>query len=311
MARSADSITVNTVREWVLPGKAQREKKDAYSPPTVATSRPRVSVFWLSALIVILIVGCAILVSVLPLDDPLAQNLDQRLRPPAFIDPHSPFVLGSDALGRDLLSRLLFGARSSLVTAFAATLLATCIGTSLGLVAGFFKGRVDTLLSRLADIQQAIPYLILTIAIVAVLGRSQIILIVVLGLASWVTLFRVVRAETLSLREREFVVAARASGATSVRIMTRHILPNLLGSVLVLIALLGGNIILFEASLGFLGLGVPPPQPSWGGLIAEGREYIADAWWISVVPGALLGLLVLALNLIVDEWEQQAQGRRR
>lgn len=255
------------------------------------------------ALIVAVVVASAIFAPLLPTHDPLAQNLAMRLRPPAFLDPHSEYVLGSDALGRDVLSRLLFGARNSLLIAFASTALATLIGVSLGLAAGFRGGRVDALLSRWADIQQAMPYLILAVAIVAVLGSSAQNLIVVLSLTSWISFFRVVRAQTLGLRAREFVLAARAVGATSLRLVLRHILPNLLSSILVLATLLTTSIVIFEASLGFLGLGVPPPQPSWGGLIADGRDDLADAWWISTVPGAWLALLALGLNLLGDEWK--------
>lgn len=254
----------------------------------------------LGALIVGVIVACALGAPWLATHDPLAQNLPLRLRPPMLLDARSEFVLGSDALGRDVWSRLLFGARTSLLIAFSATLLATSIGVSMGLLAGFRGGRLDALLSRWADVQQAIPYLALAIAVVAVLGSSARNLILLLGLTTWLSFFRVVRAQTLTLRASDFVLAARAIGAADARIMARHILPNLLGSVVVLITLLATNIVVFEASLGFLGLGVPPPQPSWGGLIADGREYIADAWWLSTVPGALLALLALGLNLLGD-----------
>ncbi len=254
------------------------------------------------ALIVVLIVSGATFAPALTSRDPLAQDLGARLRPPALLDAHSDFVFGSDALGRDVSSRLLFGARNSLFIAFAATLIATLVGVSSGLAAGYIGGRFDALLSRVADVQQAIPYLILVIAIIAVLGSSIVNLIVVLSLTSWVTFFRVVRAETLTLRESEFVMAARALGAAPTRIIVRHILPNVLASVIALVTLLATNIILFETSLGFLGLGVPSPQPSWGGLIADGRDYIANAWWISVLPGAALALLATGLHLIGDEF---------
>ncbi len=230
--------------------------------------------------------------------DPLAQNLALRLRPPALIDPHSAYPLGSDELGRDLWSRLLFGARTSLLIALASTTLATTLGVVLGMAAGYRGGLTDVLLARWSDIQQAIPYLILAVAVVAVLGSSPLVLVLVLGLTSWITFFRVVRAQTLSLRESDFVLAARACGATTARILGRHILPNLAATIAVLATVLATNIIVFEAALGFLGLGVPPPAPSWGALIAEGREYLDSAWWLSVVPGGALGLFTLGLVLL-------------
>jgi peptide/nickel transport system permease protein len=251
--------------------------------------------------IVLAIVAAAVGAPLLAARDPLAQELTLRLRPPAFLDARSPFMLGSDGLGRDLLSRLLFGARTSLFIAFGATVLATAIGVSGGLLAGYRGGRVDALFSRWADVQQAIPYLALAIGVVAVVGSSSTTLIAVLGLTTWLSFFRVVRAQTLALRASDFVLAARAVGATPARIMRRHILPNVLGTIAVLATVLATNVIIFEASLGFLGLGVPAPAPSWGALIADGREYLADAWWLSTFPGALLALLALGLNLAGDD----------
>ncbi len=255
------------------------------------------------ALCVLVVVASALFAPQIASRDPLTQDLARRLSPPAFVAASSEFGLGSDALGRDLLSRLLFGARTSLIIAFASVVIATSLGVSAGLIAGFTGGRVDAFLSRLADIQQAIPYLVLAIAVVAMLGSNVANLVLVLGLTSWITFFRVVRAQTLSLREREFVVAARAVGAPTIRILLKHILPNLLSSVVVLATLLAANVIIFEASLGFLGLGVPPPEPSWGGIIAEGRDYLSTAWWIALAPGVMLALLALGLFLMGDEWE--------
>ncbi|MBI5879583.1 MAG: ABC transporter permease [Chloroflexi bacterium] len=232
--------------------------------------------------------------------DPLAQELALRLRPPALADPHSNFPLGSDALGRDLWSRLLYGMRTSLAITAASTVLATMIGVALGLLAGYRGGLAGTFIARWADIQQAIPYLILAVAVVAVLGSTPAILVLVLGLTSWITFFRVIRAQTLSLRESEFVLAARACGARDARILFRHLLPNLAGTIAVLATVLATNIIVFEAALGFLGLGVPPPAPSWGALIAEGRETIDTAWWLAVAPGGALALLTLGLVLLGD-----------
>ena len=233
--------------------------------------------------------------------DPLAQDLARRLQPPAWLDARSDFALGSDELGRDLWSRLLFGARTSLAISFSATLIATGLGVALGMAAGYRGGAADALLSRLADVLQSVPYLALAIAVVAVLGSGVPQLVLVLGLTGWVTFYRVVRAETLSLRYRDFVLAARAVGATPARLLARHLLPNLASTIAVLATVLATNIVVFEAALGFLGLGVPPPQPSWGALIASGREYVETAWWLSVVPGAALALFAFGLVLMGDE----------
>jgi peptide/nickel transport system permease protein len=297
MAGSANPVALKNLPQMHAGGKPH----GWISSPSVficALSRlwQKFSARHFGALIVVLISTCAVCAPLITAYDPLAQNLSARLQPPS-----SQFFFGSDALGRDVLSRALFGARASLLIASAATLLAFCLGVSLGLVAGFVGGRIDALLSRLADIQQAIPYLILAIAVVAVLGSNMLNLIVVLGLTSWLTFFRVTRAQTLSLRTQEFVIAADASGASPIRIIMRHILPNVWSSLRVLLTVIAANIILFEAALGFLGLGVPPPQPSWGSLIADGRDYLADAWWITVMPGAVLLLLGLGLNWMSDE----------
>jgi peptide/nickel transport system permease protein len=255
----------------------------------------RVSPRLVGALIVTLIISGALCAPLITSHDPLAQDLSARLHAPS-----AQFWFGTDALGRDVWSRVWFGARASLLIAGASTLLAFSLGVSLGLIAGFMGERADTWLSRIADIQQAIPYLILAIAVVAVLGSSAVNLILILGATSWLTFFRVTRAQTLVLRIQEFVLAAQALGATRARIILRHILPNLWSSLGVLATLLAAQIILFEASLGFLGLGVPPPQPSWGSLIADGRDYIADAWWIALMPGLMLLLLGLGLNGMGD-----------
>ena len=259
------------------------------------------SLRWLGWGIVALFILSVLCAPLLAPRDPLEQNLSDRLRPPAFLDARSPYLFGSDALGRDVFSRFLYGARTSLFISASATLVATVIGVTFGLLAGYRGGWLDAALSRWADIQQAVPYLILAIAVVAVLGSSAGNLILVLSTTTWLTFFRVVRAQTLTLRESDFVLAARATGTRERGILRRHILPNVLSSVAVLVTILATNIIVFEASLGFLGLSVPPPQPSWGGLIADGRDYLADAWWLSTIPGILLALLAFGLNLIGDE----------
>jgi peptide/nickel transport system permease protein len=233
--------------------------------------------------------------------DPLAQDITQRFRPPAWEDGGSPAnLLGTDAVGRDLLSRLIYGGRISLAVGLAAVLVQGGLGVLLGLVAGFYGQRPDALIMRLADIQLAIPTLILAIAVIAVLGPSLTNLIIVLGITNWVIYGRVVRGEVLSVRRREFVEAARVLGGRDARVIFRHVLPNVTASIVVIATLEVAQMIIAEASLSFLGLGVQPPTPTWGGMVAEGRTYIATRWWLSAFPGVMILLTVLALNLFGD-----------
>jgi len=182
----------------------------------------------------------------------------------------------------------------------AVVLLSGTIGVTLALVAGYRGGRLDLGLSRIADIQQAIPYLVLAIAVVAMLGANLPNLILVLGITTWVFYYRVVRAEVLSTSQEQYVEAAKIVGAKDDRILVRHILPNVAGSIIVIATLLVANTIIFEASLSFLGLGVQPPTPTWGGMVADGRDYLGDAWWVSVFPGLAILFTVLGINLLGD-----------
>ncbi len=233
--------------------------------------------------------------------DPTAQSLRLRLRPPWPLPGHVPgHPLGTDTLGRDLASRVVAGARVSLLVGIGAVAMQLTIGVSAGLVAGFYRGWVDQLLMRLADVQQSIPFLVLVVAVAAVVGPSLRNTILVLGIAGWVTYGRVVRAQVLSLMTQEYVTAAQALGGGARRVMTRHLLPNLVAPITVIATLTVSTVILIEASLSFLGLGVPPPTPTWGGMVADGRNYLADAWWVSVVPGTTIFLTVLSINLVGD-----------
>ena len=238
--------------------------------------------------------------------DPAAQSLRLRLRPPAWLPEGDPaHLLGTDALGRDMLSRILYGSRISLLVGILAVVIQACLGVTAGLLAGYYRGAVDNLVMRFADVQQAIPFLVLVVAVAAVVGPSLLNTILILGVTGWVTYGRVVRAQVLSLVQQEYVAAARSLGGHDGRIMLRHLLPNLVAPVTVVGTLTISSMILVEASLSFLGLGVPPPAPTWGGMVADGRNYLATAWWVSVFPGCAIFFTVLAINLVGD-WLREA-----
>jgi peptide/nickel transport system permease protein len=225
------------------------------------------------------------------------------------VGPSARFPLGADLLGRDVLSRMLYGARVSLVVSALGTLLALALGLTAGLLGGFYRGVVDLVVSRFTDAMMAIPVLLLAIALASVLrGGSLAMMVLILALVNWTYLARLVRAEVLSLRERDFVEAARALGASDAAVMVRHLVPNLLGPVLVFATLsLAGNI-LIESALSFLGVGIQPPTPSWGNMIQEGVPYYTVAWWIALFPGLAILCTVVALNLVGDGLRRAVAG---
>jgi peptide/nickel transport system permease protein len=233
--------------------------------------------------------------------DPVRNDLLARLTPPMWVaggDRAHP--LGTDTLGRDVLSRLLYGARVSILVGLAAVGMAGAVGVVLGLVAGYYRGWLDDALMRLGDIHLAFPVLLLGVALLSVLGASLANLILVLAISGWVTYARIVRGETLSLTEREFVAAARALGAGDRHVLWRHILPNVWPPIIVVATFSVARMIIAEASLSFLGLGIPPPAPSWGAMLDEGRNYITTGWWLALFPGVAILVLVLGINLVGD-----------
>lgn len=241
--------------------------------------------------------------------DPNAQDLTARLLPPGSPD----HLLGTDLLGRDVLSRLLAGARVSLLIGFAAVVLSGAVGITIGLVSGYVGGIVDTVSMRIVDAWLAFPFLLLAIALVAVLGPGLRNVVIALVVTGWVVYARLVRGETLSLREREFVLAARGLGDSHLSIMVRHILPNVLAPVLVVATLELGVVIVTEASLSFLGLGVEARQPTWGAMLADGRAYLERAWWLATLPGLAIFAVVLAVNVVGDALRDafDPRGKRR
>lgn len=233
--------------------------------------------------------------------DPAVQDLAARLKPPFWLAGHAPsHLLGTDALGRDLLSRIVYGTRISLLVGVAATLMSGVIGAVLGVVCGYYRGWIDMVFMRLADVQLSFPTILLALVTVAVLGPSLWFVILVLGATGWVAYARVIRAEVLSLRSREFVTAARAAGVSNLQIMWRHLRPNVFAPLMTIGTLQVAAMIVAEASLSYLGLGVPPTIPTWGGMLADGQLYIRSAWWISVFSGLAIMLTTLSINVVGD-----------
>ncbi len=252
--------------------------------------------------------GCALLVLAFVLmaifspwvapHDPAETDLFRRLQPPAWKEGGEwAYLLGCDALGRDILSRIIYGARVSIFIGFMVILVATTAGILAGLAAGYLRGWVDVVISRLVDILLGFPYLIFAIALMAMMGPGLQNIILALAYKEWVIPCRVVRGETLAAREVEYVEAARALGAGRGRIMLREILPNILSPVIVVATIRMANVIILEASLSFLGLGVQPPTASWGQMVADGRAFMLEAWWVSTFPGLAILALVLAINV--------------
>ena len=262
-------------------------------------ARRRTSLFGL--IVVAAVVATALAAAVVTPFDPIEQDIGERLKPPLARDAAGRLhPLGTDHLGRDILARIIFGARPALLVGFAAVAISGVLGMMAGLVAGYFGGRVDDLLMRLADIQLAFPFILLAIAVIGVLGPSLTTIICVIGVSSWVVYARIVRGAALSLREREFVQAAQALGSRDGRILVCHVLPNVFTPWLVVATLDMARVIVIESALSFLGLGVQPPTPTWGGMLADGRVYISTAWWLATFPGLAILVTVLGINLFGD-----------
>ena len=265
---------------------------------------PRRHVPWIAIGALAFVAALFVMAAAAPLiapHDPVRQSLRLRLKPPTMEAADGrAHPLGTDHLGRDVLSRVIYGSRVSLLIGFSAVGVGILIGATLGIVAGYRRGWLDTVIMTVADAQLAFPFILLAIGIIAVLGPSFPTLIVVVGLSGWMTYARVLRAQVLVLRSREFVDAIRGLGGSTLRVILRHILPNVLSSLVVIATLELARAIVLEATLSFLGLGIQPPTPSWGGMIHEGREYLDSAWWISTFPGLVLMLSSVVVSRLGD-----------
>jgi peptide/nickel transport system permease protein len=253
------------------------------------------------ALVLLAIVGAAVFAPYVAPHEPARQSLIRRFTPPIWTAGGKPgYVLGTDQVGRDILSRMIHGARVSLLVGVAAVAVSLVVGVALGLLSGFLRGRVDTVIMTVVDVTLSFPQLLLALAFVAALGPSLLTIIMVLGLTGWERYTRVVRAEVLALREKDFVEAARALGAGPLRTLLRHLLPNTFSSIIVMSTLQVAQAILQEAALSFLGVGTGSAYPTWGQMISLGRDFVTVAWWLPTFPGLAILLTVLSINLVGD-----------
>jgi ABC-type dipeptide/oligopeptide/nickel transport system permease subunit len=253
------------------------------------------------AFVTLIVLIAAVFAPMVAPDDPYAIDPNRRLMPPAWLDGGQwSYLLGTDHVGRDVLSRIVYGSRISTVVGLSAVAISATLGVTLGLLAGFYGGLAERVILFCADVQIAFPFYLLAISIIAAVGSGFGTVIVVFGVAGWVIYARVVRGTVLSLREREFVEAARALGGGHGRIILRHVLPNILTPVIILATLRVASVIVWESALSFLGLSVPPPTPTWGRMLAEGRNYLANAWWAATFPGLAIMITVLGVNMLGD-----------
>lgn len=255
----------------------------------------------LPVLILFALVFLAIFAPVLAPHDPIQGSLPNSLVPPFWLEGGTTtYLLGTDFQGRDILSRLLHGARISLIVMLCSVAAAAATGTFMGMLSGLLGGWVDALVMRAVDLILALPGLLVGLVLASALGASLFSVILIVTITAWVGYARNIRGQVLSLKERDFILAARALGVSNLRIMLVHLLPNVFATVLVLASLAAGSVILLESSLSFLGLGIPPPQPAWGVMIADGRQWVAFAWWISLMPGIAIAAVILSVNLLGD-----------
>ncbi|WP_110207657.1 ABC transporter permease [Nocardioides daejeonensis] len=285
---------------------------DEVTPRRIRTKRARTSVFWLSLPLLAIAATVVILPLTGLLPDPNAQDLDNTLAPPVWLAGGTwEHPLGTGKLGQDILSQMVAGGRLTLFIGVVGALVAIGPGTLIGVVAGYYRGWVDIVISRLIDAQLALPFILIALAIIANRGNSLPVLFLVLALTGWAPCARVTRSVAMEVRERQFVMGLRAAGASEPRIVFRHIIPNLIGTVVALGSLQVGTAILVESALSFLGMGVLPPDVSWGAMLSAGQDVLTNAWWVALFPGIAITSVVLLVNLLGDALLTHNDPRKR
>ena len=282
---------------WIarLPGRSRRRR-----------------VPWIPICIIAIMVSMALFAPLLAPYSPIDQTLRDKLIPPFWVDGGSvSYILGTDAFGRDMLSRLIYGARVSLIVAALALTAGGGVGLLIGIVAGYFGGAVDNVLMRLVDAAFTFPAILFALLLAVTMDQGLGTLVLAISLLLWASFARVIRGEVLSLKQRDFVALAKVRGCSASRIMLTHILPNVLNTFMVLVTLNIGVVIIAEATLSFLGAGIPPPTPTWGLMISEGRGRLTDAWWVALIPGLAITLMVLSVNLFGDWLRDRLDPRLR
>jgi peptide/nickel transport system permease protein len=267
--------------------------------------------FFLPALVLVLLVICAIFAGQLAPYDPLQTSLTARLQPPTFAGGTSAHLLGTDKLGRDVLSRIIWGARVSLSVSLLVILITATVGTTLGIVGGYLGGFMDALLMRITDVSLAFPGILIALLLAVTMGPSFTTVVLAVSLLGWAPYARLIRGEVLKLRNADFVLQARIIGCSPLRIMATHIFPNVVNPLLILATLSVGLVILIESALSYLGAGIPPPTATWGSMVSDGRGLIDTAWWISFFPGLAIGMVVLAGNYLGDWLRDRLDPRLR
>jgi peptide/nickel transport system permease protein len=268
--------------------------------------------FLLPVIVLGILIIAAIFAPFISPHDPYQGVLSDRLSPPAFVPGGNPaYLLGTDLLGRDILSRIIWGSRISLSVSLLVIAITAAVGTAMGIAAGFLGGRVDAFLMRITDIAMAFPGILIAMLLATALGPSFKTVVIAMSILGWAGYARLIRGETLRLRETDFVAQARVIGTSPIRIMLRHIFPNVVNPLIIIMTLAVGMMILLEAGLSYLGVGIPPPNPSWGSMVSDGRNLIDKAWWISFFPGVAIGLVVLSGNFLGDWLRDKMDPRLR